>query len=138
MNIRYLIVSLVFLSISFLLVGVPHAYIKGWEQGSYGNYPGISHGRPPLPIYVRIDLDEPVAQDFADKFVTFMHQLINQSSRNQTAKKHILGGYCFRVNPSITREYLESLIDKANHHFVVLLFYKDQHHQKVLRLYAWF
>ena len=44
-----------------------HAIIKGWNPGSYGNYPGLPQ-QGSLPIWVRIDFDQKPTENFINQF----------------------------------------------------------------------
>lgn len=120
MIIRFLISSLVlfFSGSSLLNANNPHAFIMTWTQASYGNVRGCADGQPSLPIYVKIDFNQPTTQIFADQFFRFLAASISPSNRMDiTASKHKLGGFCMRVRPSMSKELFQDLIDKANHHF---------------------
>ena len=100
-------------------VNIPHAFITGWTAGSYGNCPGVSHQKRPLPIYVRIDFDQNVTEEFATKFFQFLTKSLNPSRRvkNINVPRSRQGDFSITIQPSVTKEHLQDLIDKANRHF---------------------
>lgn len=118
MTIRFLIYSLLILVNCLSQANIPHASIAGWMPGSYGNY-RVSYQRPPLPIYVRITFDQSVTDEFINKFFRFLTTTINQSLASLPIHftKHKLGGYCITLQPSITRNHFQILLDQANHYF---------------------
>ncbi len=102
-----------------LFANIPHASIIGWQPGSYGNCPGIGHQRPALPIWVRIDFDQSVTEEFACTFFQFLNKSLNPSSRVNSRKaiKHKLGGFSITIQPTFSKNDLQYLIDQANRYF---------------------
>jgi len=98
----------------------PRATVIFWQQGSYGNYPGVGRGKPPLPIYVRVKFDENATDEYANEFFSFLAKSLNPLSKNQfeSAKRIKQENlWVFKVQPSVTKEQVEKLVDQANYHF---------------------
>ena len=97
---------------SLLQANVPHAYIKRWTPGSYGNYPGISRGKPALPIWVAVSFDQDPDEAFVKNFFRFLGYRNPPSRHRKNREEFIL-----KVNSDVKQSELAAQLDKANRHF---------------------
>lgn len=95
----------------------PHASITNWMQGSYGNYPGVGHQKPALPIYVRIAFDQDANADYVNNYFKFLNQFAPLKNTRPARHGKFREEYVMTVNASIARHEIESILDQANRHF---------------------
>ena len=95
-----------------LIANKPHLYITRWTPGSYGNYPGAGHQRPPLPIYVSATFDSSVTADIINAYIKFL-----QPHFRQLCSLPNKGEIAFTVLGTTTQVSVEAILNNANRHF---------------------